>query len=163
MLIKAFTNGSSISFRKKVKLRIWLSFLIALLGFATIGIFVLANIVDFASIGKTEHMRGFLDGFYTGMGGGLIGAGIVTAVKNIRLLKNPEKFKIAEIAESDERERFIIHKTFTAAAFITFVLLLVSTIIAGLYNPTVFVTLLCAFGAFVFVLMLSYIVIRKTH
>lgn len=148
-------------FDKYVKNKIWLGGLIALAGIITF-ILMLSKMNGVFSGIITEHDASFASGFYTGIGGGLAGAGIATMIKFSRLLRNPEKYKMAEIEYHDERNRYIISRTFAVTTFISLFTLLLAVIIFGLIDYTIFVTLLCTLGVYALILFITYIVVRKS-
>jgi uncharacterized membrane protein HdeD (DUF308 family) len=158
MLINELSFGN-MDFRKKVKMRIWLSVLLIILGALTAGIVLCFE--PFSA--EYSHDTSFVLGFYFGMGFGLIGAGAATLVKNARYLKNADKFKVAEIAHLDERNRFIANKTWSVAALIMLFLIYLATIIAGIYDIVVFRTLLTVLGAFFLVLLAVKIALKKMY
>jgi hypothetical protein len=140
-------------FRKKVNMRIWFSVLLILLGAVSIGI------VYFFGLFGTS----FRAGFYFGLGAGLIGAGTATIIRNVIYLKNASKFKAAEIADKDERNRFIINRTWSLSAAIMLFLIYMAVIVGGILDITIFFTLLAVLGAFVLVLLIVQIVLKKLY
>ena len=67
---------------------------------------VISLIIGVGNVLPAE-MSEYASGFYTGVGGGLIAASIITIIRNIRILKNPTKLKEREIYENDERNKMI--------------------------------------------------------
>lgn len=148
-------------FDKYVKNKIWIGGLLALVGIATF-ILMLCKMNGVFSNIITEHHTSFANGFYTGIGGGLAGAGLATMFRFGRLLRNPEKYKIAEIEYHDERNRYIISRTFSLTTFISLFTLLAAVIVFGLIDFTIFVTLLCALAVYAVILLITYIVVSKS-
>ena len=67
-------------------------------------------------------------GHYTyGFIGGITGAGLVTAIKSLVILKVPKFFKKRYIAESDERNKQISLKAWAWAGYLSVYSILVST------------------------------------
>jgi peptidoglycan/LPS O-acetylase OafA/YrhL len=143
----------NMEFGKKVKLRIWFSAVLIVLGALTVG-----AIFYYGLIGAD-----FSSGFYFGLGFGLICAGIATIIKNMIYLKNAEKFKAAEIAYKDERNRYISNKTWSVSALIMLFLIYLAVVIAGSYNMMVFFTLLAVLGVFGLVLLIVQTVLKKIY
>lgn len=138
---------------KKIKLRIVYCVVLIVLGVASlyVGYFVPLQ------SGDAEYSAGY----YTGLGFGVIAAAIITIIKNIRMLKNPEKLKEREIYESDERNKMIGLKTWSYAGYAMFILLYVAQMIAGVFSVVVMNTLLAVLGVFALSLFVSRIVLNK--
>lgn len=58
-----------------------------------------------------------LDEFWSGMGGGLLGVGIVRMIQMIRYQKNETYKEAVDTAMSDERNRFIANKAWAWAGY----------------------------------------------
>ena len=155
MLVNKLGFGK-MDFRKKVKTRIWLSALLIVLGALSAGVVLFAGTFGW-------HGLAFTNGFYLGLGFGLMAAGLVTILKNVRYLKNAEKFKVAEIADQDERNRFVSNRTWSLSAAIMLCLVYLAVIIAGMCNIVVFKTLLIVLGAFALVLLIVHIILKKIY
>ena len=97
----------------------------------------------------------FMEGFYVGAGGGLMGAGLVTAIKNMRYLKVPELKKKQEIIETDERNRMLGLRCWAYAGYSFFLVLYIGMLFAGLISKTV-LTVLLVVGAVYGVLLLIF-------
>lgn len=141
------------SIEKKIKLRMVYFVVLIVLGAASlyVGYFVPLQ------PGDAEYSAGY----YTGLGFGVIAAAIITIIKNIRMLKNPEKLKEREIYESDERNKMIGLKTWSYAGYAMFILLYVAQMIAGVFSVVVMNTLLAVLGVFALSLFVSRIVLNK--
>ena len=158
MLINKLGYGN-MDFGKRVKMRIWGSVLLIVLGALAVGI------VLFLEPLSTEysHDMSFVLGFYFGLGFGLIGAGTATIIKNTRYLKSTDKFKAAEIAYKDERNRFISNKTLSVSALTMLILTYLAVIISGIYNIVIFRTLLAVLGVFGLVLLTVSTILKKMY
>ena len=95
------------------------------------------------------------------MGFGVIVAGVITIIKNVRLLKNPEKLKEREIYESDERNKMIGLKTWSYAGYAMFILLYIAQMVAGAFNVMVMNTLLAVLRVFALCLFFSRVILSK--
>jgi len=165
MLLKAVT--SNMSFRKAIAVRICLSVIIIFTGIKSVFLVLLDQVVSLKSltspfgisIVNLESMKGF----YTGFGIALIAVGIITIIKSVRLLKNPVKFKKAEIDFGDERNKFMANATFRATSIIFLVALSIAVIASGMFNPIVFVTLLCTFAVYMLILLGVYCIVQINH
>lgn len=58
-----------------------------------------------------------VDEFWSGMGGGLLGVGIVRMIQMIRYQKNETYKEAVDTARSDERNRFIANKAWAWAGY----------------------------------------------
>ena len=144
-----------------VKTKIWLGGLIALTGVVTFILMIGSMYGVFTNV-ITSNSESFASGFYTGIGGGLAGAGIATVIKYARLLRNPQKFKMAEIEYHDERNRYIISRTFSLTTFISLFTLLLAVIVFGLIDHGIFITLLFTLGVYAMILFITYIIVSKS-
>jgi len=138
---------------KKIKIRIIYCIVLIVLGVVSLYV---GNFVPLNS-GDAEYSAGY----YTGLGFGVIAAGIITIIKNVLLLKNPEKLKEREIYESDERNKMIGLKTWSYAGYAMFILLYVAQMVAGMFNVLVMNTLLTVLGLFALCLFFSRVVLSK--
>ena len=62
-------------------------------------------------------MAQIVDEFWSGMGGGLLGIGIVRMIRMIRYQKNETYKEAVDTAMSDERNRFIANKAWAWAGY----------------------------------------------
>ena len=152
MFVNKLSFGN-MDFRRKVTLRIWVSALLVLLGAVTIGI-----VYFFGLFGAS-----FSAGFYFGLGCGLIGAGVATIIKNATYLKSANKFKAAETADKDERNRFIKNRTWSLSAVIMLFVVYLAVIISGIFDIVVFCTLLAVLAVFGLVLLIVQTVLKKLY
>lgn len=148
-------NFSNTSYKNKVIIKNFISIGIVLLGIASLTLSICMK------MGIINSINDFSNGFYTGTGGGLIGAGIATIIKNVILLRNEEKLKKAEIESNDERNKLIGQKTLSISAIIGFFIIYICLIISGFYNEVVFSTLLCCLGGIGLIAFVVYIILNK--
>ncbi len=153
---------SNRTFRKAVHLKIWASVVLMVIGAATLGLTLMVLSENYQGV-MDDRTRSFISGFYTGIGSGVLVASFITLIKHIILLKNEAKFKMAEIAYYDERNRFIISKTFSITAYVSLFTLLMGVVITGLMNPVVFKTLLVVLGVYGAILFTTYLVVKARH
>ncbi|RPF47246.1 hypothetical protein EDD70_0013 [Hydrogenoanaerobacterium saccharovorans] len=140
-------------FIKKIKLRIFFGFVIAAIGAGT---FALA-------LPNNPAAQTFMSGFYVGTGGGLFGAGLVTAIKNLMYLKNKERFKKQELKETDERNVFVAARSAQFAFYIGIYGLYLATVITGLFNAAAATVLLWVLGALFLIWLVAYTVCNKFY
>ena len=70
-----------------------------------------------------------LDEFWSGMGGGLLGVGIVRMIQMIRYQKNETYKEAVDTAMSDERNRFIANKAWAWAGYLFVMVAAVGSIV----------------------------------
>jgi len=108
-----------------------------------------------------SEMSEYGSGFYTGVGGGLIAASIITIIRNIRILNNPTKLKEREIYENDERNKMIGLKTWSYAGYAMFVLLYIGMLAAGFISEVVMKTLLVIMGVYALCIFFAGLYCKK--
>jgi uncharacterized membrane protein len=107
---------------------------------------------------------GLIDSYWTGMGGGLIGVGIVFLIRSIRYKRDPEYKEEVDIEMSDERNKFIRLKAWSWAGYLFVMIAAVASIafkLAGREDLMMF----CS-GAVCLVLVLywvSYMVLKNKY
>ena len=109
-------------------------------------------------------VAGILDGFWSGMGGGLIGIGVVHLARMIRYQKNPEYKEAVDTAAKDERNRFIANKAWAWAGYLYVMVAAVGAIafkILGREDLSIF----CGFSVAILVLLywIFYSWLRKKY
>ena len=165
MFIKA--SIGKMSFKKVLKVKIWVSALIILIGLKCLLLVLLNQVGDLQSLtskfGVNLVNLSFMQGFYTGFGCALIVAGIAMIIRNVVLLKNDEKFKKAEIDYIDERNRFIKSVTFNTTSYIFLVALAFAVVISGMFNSIVFVTLLGTLFVYLILLLTTYMIYKSKY
>ena len=107
------------------------------------------------------HAQDFVRGFYSGAGSGMIGAGVVLLIRNIRLLKNDKARRAARIKETDERQKLITMRTFSTASMVCFWVTVLAIVISAPLNLTVFFTLLAEFWVSILVTLVISAVYNK--
>ncbi|MBE5851493.1 MAG: hypothetical protein E7299_00830 [Lachnospiraceae bacterium] len=108
------------------------------------------------------EMSDYCSGFYTGVGGGLIAASVITLIKNIMILKNADKLKEREIYENDERNKMIGLKTWSYTGYAMFTLLYIGMLVAGFFSEVVMNTLLVIMGVYALCIFFAGLYCKKT-
>lgn len=142
-------------FEKKLKLRAALSVMIIAAGVLSLALSVYAEAKGFIS------SEGNMTGYYVGMGGGLMGAGIVTLIKSIVLLKHAEKQRKQRMVEYDERNLYLRSCTMTYSGYIIIGVLYMGVIIFGFYYETAAMILLSIMCLYLVVIFIVNILLRK--
>lgn len=148
-----------IDFEKRCKLRIKLGIGLAVLGFlALLAVVVYEQI---PVIYLEENGQDFIHGFYTGVGFGLIGAGIATAIKNRRYLKNPDLKKQRAIYETDERNRMLGLRCWAYTGYSFLFILYIGLLAAGFFGRTVLSVLLVVMAVYALLLLIFRRILRN--
>ena len=101
-------------------------------------------------------------GFYAGVGSALIAGAIVMIIKQVRILKNPEKLKEMEIYENDERIKMIGLKAWSYTGYAMYIVLFVGMLIAAFISEVVLSTISVIIGVYALCLIISSIYCKKT-
>ena len=138
MLVKVLSHAlaSGVDYEKTLKARRNLSVLGIVLGL------VVLVIVNLWKPEADLAFADFLKGVYTGTGIGLMLFSALFWVKVRKLLKDPELQKKTRIQEQDERQTLIAMKTSSSALLILIGLEYFALLLSGMFNATVFFTLL---------------------
>lgn len=158
MLIKAIlstTVKSDLDFRRVIKQRQILCFIIMILGIAT------AAFSFYFSTGQYALLSDFFSGFYFGVGTGLLVAGILAYINCRSLLKNEKKLHEKRLAETDERNKAISQKTLFMTSVVLIIILYIALIVSGLFSMMLFQTLLCIIGLYLLIFLISYAYYNK--
>jgi len=138
-------NSQLENFKKNLQLRIIA--LTSLMVFLWIVYIFSINMIQMSP--QSSHgLDNFKTGVQFGFGAGLYIVILVFWIKAIHAVRNPDKLKSLYIAETDERKLFIKQKSGTLGAMITLVGLIIGIVVSGVFDDTVFLTLL---GAYFFV------------
>lgn len=151
MMINEMKKGKNIE--QKLKMRMGFCIVFIVLGAASLYV---GNFVPLASDNSN-----YSSGYYVGLGSGLIAAGVITIIKNLRLLKNKEALKKREIYESDERNRMIGLKAWSYAGYAMFILLYIALLFAGAINVMIMNTILVILASFALCLFIAKCILNK--
>lgn len=108
------------------------------------------------------EMSDYVSGFYTGVGSGLIVAGIITIIRNVRVLKDEKLLKEKEIYENDERNKMIGLKTWSYTGYAMLIILYVGLLVAGFIGEMVLNTVLVIIGVYALCLFFAGLYCKKT-
>lgn len=157
MIMKELFKETKFDFPKKCKLRIGVGIILMLLGIIAATLGLGSEYFDFI-----PQASDFGNGFYSGTGFGLIGASLITVIKNVRYLKNEELAKKRSVYESDERIRMIGLKCWSYSGYALFLGLYIAILICGSQSDTIMSTLLAVMGAFTLLLLIFKKILSKT-
>lgn len=152
MWLNQLFTETPIDFDRRCRNRIALGVLIAVLGAVTLLLpFAVKHLpVLFLEPGWQDYVPDF----YTGLGFGLLAAGIITALKNNRYLKNPGLKKAREIYETDERNRMLGLRCWAYAGYSMFLALYLGVIISGFISLTAMKVLFAVAAVFSLLLLI---------
>ena len=107
---------------------------------------------------------GLIDSYWTGMGGGLIGVGIVFLIRSIRYRRNPEYKEEVDIEMSDERNKFIRLKAWSWAGYLYVMIAAVGSIVFKLLDREDLM-MFCSMSVCLIVLLywVSYMVLKNKY
>lgn len=151
MWLNQLFTDTPINFEKRCKTRITVGSLAAVLGAATLLLPLPALRPLFLDPGYQDHVTSF----YTGIGAGLLAAGLMIVWKNLRYLKNPELKKKREIYETDERNRMLGLRCWAYAGYSMFLVLYLGVIVSGFISLTA-MKVLCTVAAVYALLLLVF-------
>ncbi len=154
MFIKAVMSLATTDkdFRKTLKKRIYMYYIMILLGAVTL------TLSTIFSTGDHAYLSDFLSGVYTGTGSALIAIGIVFIIKTKKILKDEGKIKQKRLAEQDERNQMITQRAMYTSSVILIFLAYISLMISGIFNLAVFWTLWVIIAVYmvIFISLLVY-------
>lgn len=161
MTIKSNTDGGhEASFKNWLKIRAAVMIATIVFGIAMILGFYIAN--GNGAFGGADN-QDFLGGFSWGAGCAIIASGIVRFIKTMRKIKDPEEFQKAYTEYADERNQFIIMKTYQTTAYIFIGLLTVAFVVSVYLETAVAFTLSACMVAFSLVSTITYRVMKKKY
>lgn len=105
-----------------------------------------------------------VDAYWSGMGGGLLAVGILRLVRTIRYATNAEYREATDVANTDERNRFISTKAWSWTGYLFIILAGVGTIVCKLLNQEIWM-MACAYAVCLLLVLywICYLIIRKKY
>lgn len=100
-------------------------------------------------------------GFYSGVGGGLVGGAVVFLLRSRKTMQDPERLHKARIAATDERVAEISRRALAMAGYILLMALYLVCIICGLFYPEMLMVLALLAMVFLLAYVISYIVYNR--
>lgn len=107
---------------------------------------------------------GIIDSYWSGMGGGLMGVGIVFLARSIRYKRDPEYKEEYDVEISDERNKFIRLKAWSWAGYL-FVMLAAAASIGFKLLGREDLMMFCSISVCIIVVLywLSYVVLKNKY
>ena len=149
-----------INFEKRCRNRIVIGILFALLGLVAVALSFVAG----ERIPVLYLEPGYQDaipGFYSGTAMGLIAAGVITVLRNIRYLKDPELNKKRKIYETDERNRMLGLRCWAYTGYTMMIALYIGILVSGFISLTVLTVLMTIAGIYAVLLLTFRFLLHK--
>lgn len=105
-----------------------------------------------------------IDSFWSGMGGGLIGVGMIRIIQYVKYRKNPEYREKVEIESKDERNQFIAMRAWAWSGYAFVMINAVGTIAFKILgNETL--SRFCAYAVCLVLVLywISYLILRRKY
>ena len=149
-----------IDFEKRCRNRIILGICWALLGIVTLLLAFAAPRIPvlYLEPGWRDSVRQF----YSGIGTGLLAAGILLVVRNLRYQKEPARKRAREIYETDERNRMLGLRCWAYAGYSMFLFLYVGILISGFISLTAMRVLMAVMAVFGLLMLVFRRVLQKS-
>ena len=151
---------SPIDFEKRCRNRVWIGVLFLVLGAAALALSFVARdrvMVMYLEPGYTDY----IPGFYWGTGAGLVAAGIISIIRNVKYLKNPELGKKRKIYETDERNRMLGLRCWAYTGYTMMLTLYIGILVSGFISLTVSKTLMVVAAFYAVVLFVFRRLLQK--
>ena len=103
----------------------------------------------------------YIPGFYWGTGAGLVAAGIISIIRNVKYLKNPELGKKRKIYETDERNRMLGLRCWAYTGYTMMLTLYIGILVSGFISLTVSKTLMVVAAFYAVVLFVFRRLLQK--
>lgn len=140
-------NNESMDFREICKRRIGKTIILMALGLVVFAI----SLICYKRLGDIGGSG--LQGFYSGLGAGLVAGGAVKLFRNRRYLKDEKLGRARQVYELDERIRLMSLRSWSYAGCTMFFLLYLGVVAAGFFNVIVMETLLAVMVVFLIVFL----------
>ena len=107
---------------------------------------------------------GMVDSYWSGMGGGFLGVGIVQLIRHIRYRKNEDYREKVDVANSDERNRFLTGKAWAWAGYLFVLISGVATIALQVAGQDVW-SLACSYALCLLLVLYwgAYLVLKRKY
>ena len=138
---------SPIDFEKRCRNRVWIGVLFLVLGAAALAL-------SFVARDRVMVM-------YLGTGAGLVAAGIISIIRNVKYLKNPELGKKRKIYETDERNRMLGLRCWAYTGYTMMLTLYIGILVSGFISLTVSKTLMVVAAFYAVVLFVFRRLLQK--
>ncbi|MDR0308906.1 MAG: hypothetical protein LBH87_03150 [Coriobacteriales bacterium] len=153
------------SYRDIPKRRLFYYCFIVLFGIIALALyFIASNPQIVASLNDAgipiRLLKGFMQGYYLGFGGGFTASGIIIIIWVLVQLFGKKRQAERAIREFDERNRMIRSRSIVLTTSIMISLSAIAIIIAGVFNMTVMFTLITGIIVFLVVYVICHLALR---
>lgn len=149
-----------IDFEKRCRNRIVFGICFILLGAAAIGLsFAVRNRAMVMYL--EQGYRDFMPGFYGGTGFGLAASGVISIIRNLQYLRNPELKEKRRIYETDERNRMLGLRCWAYTGYTMMLMLYIGVLVSGFISMTVAKTLIFVAALFAVLLLVFRGLLQK--
>ena len=160
MWLNELFTEATINFEKRCRVRIVVSIGLAVLGLLSLALVALTK-GTVPVVHLDEGTADFVSGFYTGIGFGLVAAGSITIIQNVRYLKKADLKKQRQIYETDERNRMLGMRCWAYSGYAMFLILYVGMLVSGLFNVIIMKTLLAVMAVYGVLLLVFKEVLKR--
>lgn len=160
MWLKQLFADNSMDYARKCRTRIKVGVGDMILGALAVGMAFLSR-GGTPALNLEDGAREFISNYYTTLGMGLMAAGAVLIMKNLRYLKDPKLLKKREVAENDERNRLLGLRCWAYTGYAMFLLLYVGILIGGFISMTVLVVLQVVIAAYALLLLFFKVLLSR--
>ena len=107
---------------------------------------------------------GMVDRYWSGMGGGFLAVGIIQLIRHIRYRKNEDYREKVDVANSDERNRFLTGKAWAWAGYLFVMISGVATIALKVAGQDVW-SLACSYALCLLLVLYwgAYLVLKRKY
>lgn len=147
-------------FRKGLRKRMLIYGVFALAGVVMIAALLIATNGELVS---GDHISDYQSGFTVGLSSAFIASGIMFFLKTRATLNNPERFQKAYTENIDERNRFVLMKTYQTASMLFMGIIALASIAAGFISQMVAGTLSVCMGLFAIIILIVRRVVNSKY
>lgn len=120
------------------------------------------GIVCYFILVPTSGLSDFAQGFYIGGALGITAGALITLVRCIYLLKNPEARQKAKVKDTDERSQTIVYKSFAIAGGVTFFASAAALFVIIPFSVEIFLGVLGTMALFGVTFAVSNLILERT-
>lgn len=149
--VKATNVKTNEDFRKVLQSRGRLFALFIIIGIITASVAVAAELLHFVEADS------WLTGIYSGIGSGLVAAGVVLALRNRKIMNDEGLLKEERLKSQDERNQMITAKAIQTAAFTLLFIAYAVMLVSAFFSRIIFFCFWFVALGFIFLYLIFYI------
>lgn len=143
-------------YRKVLRRTQWIYYGMLIAGVVTIAVAGLAEALDWKIAVDSMHT-----GFYSGMGGGLVGGSVVFLIRCRKTMRDPERLHKARVAATDERVVEISRRAIAVAGYVLLLAVYLVCVIGGLFYPVLTWVLFLLVMVFLLTYAISFFIYNR--